>query len=308
MKLFILPFFLLTFCYCGAQPCDWSRAHPSPVLSEATRQLYTEEFNRAGERWLEDSADADRLIWVGRRAAYLGHYPGAIVFYTKGIMLHPGNAKFYRHRGHRYITMRCFDKAIDDFKTAARLFNGKPDEIEPDGIPNAKNIPTSTLQSNTWYHLGLAYFLKGDFKRALKAYRECLAVSKNKDMYVATANWLNITYRKLKMYKQAIALYNSIPEGELIENRDYMLLLDMHREKRTAQQVDEYAAAILPKDQSLGSATLNFGIGYYCLLYGYTEKAKAYFNKAMAIEQWSSFGYIAAEAELLRMKAITRYP
>jgi hypothetical protein len=44
---------------------------------------------------------------------------------------------WYRHRGHRYITLRCFDAAIADLEQASKLIKGKPGEIEPDGLPNA---------------------------------------------------------------------------------------------------------------------------------------------------------------------------
>jgi tetratricopeptide (TPR) repeat protein len=300
MKQFCFFFFFSTFILkIAAQPCTTVVV---PQLSENTRKEFEQKLATAKTDHEKDTTNADAIIWYGRRTAYLGDYMKAIDIFSKGIALHPGDARLYRHRGHRYITVRCFDKAIDDFKKAAELVKGKPDEVEPDGLPNAKNIPTSTLQSNIWYHLGLAYFIKGDYKKALKAYEQCIKVSDNKDMYVATANWMSITLRKMKKYKEAIALYNSIPDGELIENKDYLLLLGMHTQKRTQQQVDEYATSMLPKDQSLGSATLNFGIGYYCLLYGYADKAKAYFNKAIATNQWSGFGFIAAEAELAKMK------
>ena len=53
----------------------------------------------------------------------------------------------------------------------AELTSGLPDEVEPDGLPNAQNIPTGTLQFNIFYHLGLAHYLKGDLAAALDAYR-----------------------------------------------------------------------------------------------------------------------------------------
>ena len=56
--------------------------------------------------------------------------------FSKGIALYPDNPKFYRHRGHRYISIRQFAKAQADFEKAAQLIKGKPDEIEPDGAPN----------------------------------------------------------------------------------------------------------------------------------------------------------------------------
>ena len=119
---------------------------------------------------LEKPNAADSIIWLGRRMAYLGRYKDAVRVFSSGSVLFRNDARFFRHRGHRYLTLRCFDDAIRDFERAAELIKGKPDEVEPDGLPNAKNIPTSTLQSNIWYHLGLAYYLKGDFVKALNTF------------------------------------------------------------------------------------------------------------------------------------------
>ncbi len=286
--------------FTGAQPCV---SIVAPQLSENTRKDFEQKLAFAKAAYQKDTTDADALIWYGRRTAYLGDYMKAIEIFSKGIISHPGDARLYRHRGHRYITVRCFDKAIADFKKAAKLIKGKPDETEPDGLPNAKNIPTSTLQSNTWYHLGLAYFIKGENKKALKAYKECLKVADNADMFVATANWMNITLRNMAKEKEAVALYNSIDKNaELIESGDYMNLLEMYRNKLSAKEIESYAMKLSPKDQSLASATINFGIGYYCLLFGFKEKAMEFFKKAIATNQWSSFGFIAAETALKKMK------
>ena len=86
---------------------------------------------------------------------------------------------------------------FSDLKKAAELTKGKPDEVEPDGQPNARNIPTGTLQFNIWYHLGLAQYLTGRNKDALHSYLECLKVSKNPDALVATTHWLYMTLRRL---------------------------------------------------------------------------------------------------------------
>lgn len=282
-----------------AQPCV--PVQP-PVLSEKARSVYEGKLAEALQEYQKDSTNADAIIWYGRRTAYLGDYMKAIALFTRGITLHPSDARFYRHRGHRYITVRCFDKAITDFKKAGKLVKGKPDETEPDGLPNAKNIPTSSLQSNIWYHLGLAYFIKGDINKAIKTYEKCLAVSANPDMYVATANWMNISLRSKQRYQEAIALFQRIdPNAPLIENTDYRNLLELYKTKYNEQILEQYAAQILPKDPSLASATLYFGLGYYCQLYNQKGKALSYYQKAIDSGQWASFGYIAAEAMMRKV-------
>ena len=53
---------------------------------------------------------------------------------------------------------------------------------------------------------------------------------------------------------------------------------------------------------SLKNATLGFGLGNYYLEKGQKKKAKEIFEKIIAGNQWSSFGFIAAEAELKKLK------
>jgi hypothetical protein len=113
--------------------------------------------------------DPDALLWLGRRTAYLGRYREAIEIFSRGASRFPRDARFLRHRGHRHLSLRRFDLAAADLEAAARLVAGRPDEVEPDGLPNAAGIPTSTLHSNIWYHLGLARYLQGDFAAALPA-------------------------------------------------------------------------------------------------------------------------------------------
>lgn len=270
-----------------------------PQLSETTRKDLEQKLAAAKADHEKNSTDADAIIWYGRRTAYLGNYEEAIEIFSKGIALHPNDARMYRHRGHRYITVRCFDNAIKDFKKAAQLIKGKADEIEPDGLPNAKNIPTSTLQSNTWYHLALAYFLKGEYKKAKNAYDECLKVSKNPDMYVATANWMYITLQKLNRKKEAAELLKTInADTELLESGDYMRILLLYKQEKNIADPEKE----IENNSSLSSATYGFGLGSYLLFKGKKEEAKKIFQKVVSGNQWSSFGFIAAEAELARMK------
>ncbi len=216
----------------------------------------------------------------------------AIEVFTKGIKRHPSDARMYRHRGHRFISVRCFDRAISDLEFAAKLIKGNKDETEPDGLPNARNIPTSTLHSNIWYHLGLAYFLAGDYEKAVLAYTSCLEVSLNPDMYVATANWLYISFLKLNKDTDAKELMNTIDPGlELIENRDYLDILLLYKGEKS--ELD-----FLNQESSLSGATLLFGLGNYYLQKGEFTKAKEILTKIVTGNQWASFAYIAAEKAL----------
>src|SRR5262245_16580299 len=242
-----------------AQNCaDTAKVIP-PVISEAAKKTYGEKLDEAKAQFSREPNDAEAIIWLGRRAAYPGEYKEAIKIFTGGIAKFPADARFYRHRGHRYLTIRCFDDAIADFEKAAKLIKGKKDETEPDGLPNARNIPTSTLQSNIWYHLGLAYYLKGNFKKALSAYRECMKVSKNPDMQVATVHWIYMTVRKMGKEKEARKAVENIPDNlDIVENDDYYKLIKLYQGKIKAEDL---LRDIGPASDSLSNASLGYGLG-----------------------------------------------
>lgn len=241
--------------------------------------------------------DVDAQIWLGRRTAYLGRYREALEIYTRALAAHPDEPRLLRHRGHRYITVRRFDQAIADLERAARLIDGKPDEVEPDGLPNARNIPVSTLQTNIWYHLGLAYSFLGDQENALRAFRECLEVSKNPDMQVATTHWLYMILRRLGRTGEANALLAPIRNDmEILENRAYHWLVLMYKGEIPPDSL------LAPAGQDgLDPATLGYGVGSWHLYNGRRADAVSTFRQVLATDEWAAFGYIAAEADMRRL-------
>ena len=269
-----------------------------PALSEEFRVLQEGLLREARARLDEAPDEPESWIWVGRRTAYLARYGEAIDVYTEAIERFPEEPRLYRHRGHRWITTRQLDRAIEDLSRAADLIEGRPDRVEPDGLPNDRGIPTSTLQSNIWYHLGLAHTLRGDFESALAAYEECLAVSGNPDMLVATSYWLYLTQRRLGMDAEAAATLESItPELEIIENADYHRLLLTYRRLADAHELWEEAGA---DPAAVRYATVAYGLGAYHLTDGRPEDAREWFERAVESPTWAAFGYLAAEAELAR--------
>jgi tetratricopeptide (TPR) repeat protein len=269
-----------------------------PPLPPEVREDREVKLVQARSDYELDPGDTDAIIWYGRRTAYLGDYRSAITIYTEGIEQHPDDARLYRHRGHRFISVRELDRAVADLQRAAELVAGRDDEVEPDGLPNARNIPTSTLQSNIWYHLGLAHYLKGEFESALRAYRECIEVSGNPDMLVATSHWLYTTLRRLDMETEAGAVLEPIDaDMDVIENDAYHQLLLMYKGELDPQDLLQGTLS----EDGIENAALAYGIGAWYLYNGELEQAVEIFRTVLSGSQWSAFGYIAAEADLQRL-------
>ena len=272
---------------------------PPPVSPEAGREMEA-RLAEAREHYREYPSSPDAAIWVGRRLAYPGRFREAIDVYTEAIGKFPQDARLYRHRGHRYITTRQFALAIADLNTAARLTKGKPDEPEPDGQPNARNIPTSTLQFNIWYHLGLAYYLTGNNPKALAAYRQCLKVSNTPDRLVATSHWLYMTLRRLNRSREAAKVLTPVGlQMDIIENRGYYRLLLMYKGSVSPEALRDEA---LKEPSSAGAYSILYGLGNWYLYSRRRNEAMGIFQEMLSGNQWTSFGYIAAEADMKRLQ------
>ncbi len=270
-----------------------------PEPQGAARDRMETQLVDARRAYTSAPTNADSIIWLGRRTAYLGRFNEAIEIYSQGIATHPRDARLYRHRGHRYLTTRQLPKAIADFERAYALTKGTRDEVEPDGQPNARNIPTSTLQGNIRYHMGLAYYLSGQFEKALPLYREDVAASKgNNDMLVATSHWLYMTLRRLDRDAEAATVLVPITASmDVIENGAYHRLLLLYKgELRESDLLKDFGA-----EGSLEDITTAYGVGNWHLYNGRKARADAIFTRITdARSQWASFGYLTAEAERSR--------
>ncbi len=256
---------------------------------------------------LANTTTPEAIIWMGRRQAYLWRYRDAIATFTKGIARYPDDARLYRHRGHRYITTRQFDLARADLERASALIRGTPDQVEPDGAPNPAGKPRSTLHFNVWYHLGLVRFLQGDFPQALEAYRACMAVSTNDDAVVATTDWLWMTLMRLGRKAEAATVLDRItPTMDVLENGAYHRRLLMYKGLEKPESLLGAAGATgtgnrQPADPTT-IATQGYGVANYYLVTGQADRARALFETITAGSGWNAFGYIAAEADLARVR------
>ena len=266
-----------------------------PQVDPAKDSLQITNYVHALETYNSNPLNPNFVIWLGRRMAYLGDYQAAIGIFGEGVLKFPEDARFYRHRGHRFISTRQLDLAIRDLEEAARLIDGTEDVIEPDGIPNKLNTPVSSLHTNIYYHLGLAYYLKNELTNALAHFDNCLQASQNDDMIVASKHWLYMILRRMNLPDEAAELLEPIhADMTIIENDGYHQLLLFYKGELSEDQ--------LSGNGSLGSSeAVQYGIANWYHYNGDVADATKRFQQIVDSGSWPAFGFIAAEADLARM-------
>ena len=305
-RLILLCPVALSACGEGRPAVEWPELIPAGIdltfgtspedLARGIEQR--EQLTQARAVLLRDPTDETAIIWYGRRMAYLGYFDNAVEIYATGLELYPDSAKLLRHRGHRYITLRKLDQAARDYERAAELIRGQEDEVEPDGQPNSRNIPTSTLHTNIWYHYGLAQYLRGELESAATCYANCLSASTNHDMEVAARYWLYLTLERLGRSEQAEAVLEPLAaEWHIIENHAYHRLLRLYKGELG---LDAFAAE---KKGTTAAGTLGYGIARYHLIRGERERGAELLREVVAAGPSNAFGCIAAEADLQRAQA-----
>ena len=309
MKRYFLLFFSLLLLYsCGqGKATDDIKINTSQGLSFLNKPLIKRQVNpQLDSLRIENYLDAlknyevnkenvNHIVWLGRRTAYLGDYKRAIEIYSEGINKFPEEARLYRHRGHRYISTRQLDKAIADFEKAVLLTQDTKDVVEKDGIPNSLNQPISTLHTNIWYHLGLAYYLKNDLQNALVSFQKCLIASNNDDLQVATRHWLYMILRRMQLHEEATAILHPVHKDmTIIENLAYLNVLLFYKGELSENELME-------NNNLASSSAIQYGIGNWYYYNDSIEKATQIFEKITKTSNWALFGYIAAEADLSRI-------
>jgi tetratricopeptide (TPR) repeat protein len=114
----------------------------SPAGVEYRSQADTGPIARAESALAADPRNVDRVIQLGVAQSGARQFREAIRTFTRGLEFAPNNAMLYRWRGHRYLSVRELDRAMEDLTRGARL--------------------DSTIYG-IWYHLGIVRYLKGDF-------------------------------------------------------------------------------------------------------------------------------------------------
>ena len=247
----------------------------SPSGIEYRAQRDTGAIARAESALAADPRNVDRIIALGIAQSGVRQYREAIQTFTRGLKIAPNNALLYRWRGHRYLSVREFNRAMDDLTRGARL--------------------DSTIYG-IWYHLGIVRYARGDFAGAVAAFSRALPIAPDSGERSGSTDWLWMSLSRVGRGNEAQALLDRHPDVPRAGNA-YTQRLRLYRGEVSPDSV------ITASDTSdIAVATLSYGMGNWYLVRGDTAQARAWFERSVASGGWPAFGFILSEVELRRLR------
>jgi tetratricopeptide (TPR) repeat protein len=219
--------------------------------------------------------DIARIIDFGVAQSGARQFREAIATFTRGLEIEPNNALLLRWRGHRYLSVREFDRAFEDLTRGAAI----------DG----------TIYG-IWYHLGVVQYLRGDFSGAAASFARAQPIAPDAGELAGSTDWLWMSLSRAGRGPEAKAMLDRRPDSKPVINA-YARRLQLYRGEIGPD------AVLTPADtEDVQVATLAYGLGNWYLVRGDMAQARGWFERSVQSGGWPAFGFIVSEVELGRLR------
>ncbi len=247
----------------------------SPAGVAYRSQRDTGAIARAERARAADPRNVERIIQLGVAQSGARQFREAIRTFTRGLKIAPDDAMLYRWRGHRYLSVREFDRAMDDLTRGSRL---------------------DSTNYGIWYHLGIVRYARGDFAGATDAFTRAQPRAPDAGELAGATDWLWMSLSRCGRVADAQAMLDRRPDS-LPTEIAYAQRLRLYRGQIGP---DEVLTAADTGD--IAVATLSYGVGNWYLVRGDTVRARLWFERSIRSGGWPAFGFIMSEVELRRLR------
>ena len=247
----------------------------SPAGVAYKAQQDTGLIPRADSALAADPRNVDKIIALGVAQSGSRHFREAIRTFTHGLAIAPNEPMLYRWRGHRYLSVREFDKAMADLNRGFAL---------------------DSTNYGVLYHLGIVHFVRGNFAGAADAFARAQRRAPEGGELAGSTDWLWMSLMRAGRAADARAMLARRPDS-LPATNAYARRLMLYRGQIGPDSL------FTPSDTSdIQVATLSYGLGNWYLVRGDTAHARQWFQRSIASGGWPAFGFIVSEAELRRLR------
>ncbi len=218
------------------------------------------------------------IIDLGVAQSGARQFREAIATFTRGLEIEPTNALLLRWRGHRYLSVREFDRAFADLTRGGAI--------------------DSTIYG-IWYHLGIVQYLRGDFAAAAASFAKAQPIAPDAGELAGSTDWLWMSLSRAGRGTEATSMLDRMldrrPDSKPVTNA-YTRRLQLYRGEIGPE------AVVTPADtDEVQVATLAYGLGNWYLVRGDKAQARKWFEASIQSGGWPGFGFIVSEVELRRL-------
>ena len=264
------------FAFPAAVPVSGqSLQYRSPAGVEYRSLPDTGAVARAQRALAADPRNVDLIIQLGVAQSGVRQFREAIETFTRGLEFAPEHPLLYRWRGHRYLSVREFDRAKDDLLRGNRL---------------------DSTNYGIWYHLGIVRYARGDFSGAVDAFRHAQPRAPDAAELAGSTDWLWMSLSRAGRGAEARAMLDRHPDSLPVSNA-YRQRLRLYR-----GEIGPDLVLTAADTSDIAIATLSYGVGNWYLVQGDTARALTWFERSVRSGGWPGFGFIISEVELQRLR------
>ena len=273
-SLIALWFFATVFA-----PATYSQSvqYRSPAGVEYRAQPNTGAIDSARAALDADPRNIQKFIALGVAQSGARQFREAIETFTRGLAIAPNDAMLYRWRGHRYLSVREFDKSLADL---------------------TKGLGLDSTNYGVLFHLGILRFLRGEFDAAATLFAKAQPRAPDGGELKGSTDWLWMSLSRVGRKAEAASMLARKPDTlPAPPGYAYASRVRLYRGELTPETL------FSPADTAdLQVATLSYGLGNWFLVRGDTARAVAQFERAVKSGGWPGFGFIVSETELARRR------
>lgn len=266
------------------------------------------ELTAAREQLARDSSDLRAQLRLARATAAMGRMREAVGLLSASAQAHFDNPRVYRERGELLLRLRQLDLAIGDFYKAGLLSLGKlllePVQQSGDSASGAApKLSFTALEYQVDFLLGYTLYCKGDYAEAYKVLAETVKAARSVEELSRALLWLFFAARRLGDGSEATNVLALVQPGWATDTHAAELeMLLAYRGVIASDSIQTRARAAKGEERAL----LSYGIAFFLQLQASRrDDAELWLERARSGGDWSSLSYLAAEADLARLRGVS---
>ena len=222
----------------------------------------------------------------------------------KGIEQFPNTADLFFYRGIAAVQGRQFSAAINDFWKAGKSVEGQKNVKGLMDKTEEENKIDATLHYEIYKWMGLAFQCQGDFSNAEKMFEVCGDFSTNSDLYCMSYYWQYQAYKRSGRVKDADRILESIDPKMFITpvTKPYLDAMLYYKGSISESELVDFNKLPQSSTEARDWTIKAYAVAVKAFLDNNGDKFKQTLQKIVDIPYWNQMPYIAAEADLHKIK------